>query len=724
MILVVFLAGGSLSVLLLNDTADFFQNLKEQRRLRDEKKVAEAQQSLLQYMLLRSQYPYDIARPIGSPIHPRLLMLPCPDNVGDVGAGSGDKNLDGTQDATCAAKPPSSGNIVNDILGSGSRFGRLPWKLGTALGTGNEINDGLGEDFRDSHGNRLWYALSKNLAPQSKHTEPFNLHRLTALDDGWLSVVDIPEGGTTEAFTLSHRVAAVVLSPGKHKSARLNERTLAAKVFSSHKDIDPKLYFESVTTHVGGTKIYANNNKDGVFVQLRKDQRGDFDDTLAYITLDEVMNADGHFLLLYKKLAGINNVQNQPFPYSPLAKMASVFSAYYDFFEFYPTPAAQTLSANITTVFRHCAAYHSGAKALSAVVNPGAVFLLPNTIAAANLSATISLTAESELLAAENLTLSLIDPPPTVSISITVFSGITSTVAITTTLYNTVVTEDSTIRASSTAIIARYARLRLPSGTLLSGGVIPSPGDRVTLAATTTVRFVAKTPFAPAGDLAGWFPEHYKTTMKAGNDNSKFIIQAGVRAGFLLSTPLSANITVTLSAKDHISLTAGATIHLEKDLKTLSGSVSVIVSINGVAHFADGTTITLVGYKPSPGSFEQRQYVVFLLADAVKGSKTITAPAVLYPWRKESGSSTDTRDNLHPYPPCLDTRNFFDASFRAFVQDQPTYYAVAAECHYGGNSQCGNMTVGGGLTVSVGVGGNRRLAGTFNRNANLCRYDS
>ena len=90
-ILVVFLAGGGLSFLLLNDSVGYFQNFKEQRRLRDEKKVAEAQQSLLQYMLLRSQYPYDIARPGGNPIHPRLLMLPCPDNVGDVGAGSGDK---------------------------------------------------------------------------------------------------------------------------------------------------------------------------------------------------------------------------------------------------------------------------------------------------------------------------------------------------------------------------------------------------------------------------------------------------------------------------------------------------------------------------------------------------------------------------------------------------------------------------------------------------------
>ena len=117
----------------------------------------------------------------------------------------------------------------------------------------NEINDGLGEDFRDSHGNRLWYALSKNLAPQSKHTEPFNLHRLAALDDDWLSVIGIPAGGTT-AFTLSNRVAAVVLSPGNPKNGRLDEHTLASKVFSSHKDIDPELYFESVTTHVGDGK--------------------------------------------------------------------------------------------------------------------------------------------------------------------------------------------------------------------------------------------------------------------------------------------------------------------------------------------------------------------------------------------------------------------------------------------------------------------------------------
>ena len=184
-------------------------------------------------------------------------------------------------------------------------------------------------------------------------------------------------------------------------------------------------------------------------MQWRKAQRGDFDDALAYITLDDVMNADGYFLPLYKKLTGINDVQNQPFPHSPLAQMASVLSAYYDFFEFYPTPAAQALSANITTVFRHCAAYHSGARRFPPLPIP-ARFSLPHTIAAANLSATISLTAESELLAAENLTLSLIDPP---LITMTVTLGLTATATITT-LHNTVVTEDNTIHASSTAVIA------------------------------------------------------------------------------------------------------------------------------------------------------------------------------------------------------------------------------------------------------------------------------
>ena len=378
--------------------------------------------------------------------------------------------------------------------------------------------------------------------------------------------------------------------------------------------------------------------------------------------------------------------------------MASVLSAYYDFFEFYPTPAAQALSANITTVFRHCAAYHSGAKALSAVANPGAVFLLPHTIAAANLSATISLTAESELLAAENLTLSLIDPP---LITMTVTLGLTATATITT-LHNTVVTEDNTIHASSTAVIARYARLRLPSGALLSGGVIPSPGDRVTLAAAATVQFAAKTPFAPAGDLNGWFPEHYKTTMtatKRGGAASKMSLQAGVRAGFLLPAKLSADITVNLFPKDRITLSTDDAIYMDKKFGDRS-------AINGVAYLANGTTAILAGHKPSPSSFEQRQYVIFLLADAVRSnlSYTVKAPAVLYPWRKEtsSGASVITRDNLHPYPPCLDTRDFFDAPFRAFVQDQPTYYAVAAECHYGGDpKKCGTS---GGLTVNVGVG--------------------
>ena len=88
-------------------------------------------------------------------------------------------------------------------------------------------------------------------------------------------------------------------------------------------------------------------------------------------------------------------------------------------------------------------------------------------------------------------------------------------------------------------------------------------------------------------------------------------LQAGVRAGFLLPAKLSADITVNLFPKDRITLSTDDAIYMDKKFGDRS-------AINGVAYLANGTTAILAGHKPSPSSFEQRQYVIFLLADAVR----------------------------------------------------------------------------------------------------------
>ena len=109
-----------------------------------------------------------------------------------------------------------------------------------------------------------------------------------------------------------------------------------------------------------------------------------------------------------------------------------------------------------------------------------------------------------------------------------------------------------------------------------------------------------------------------------GGAASKMSLQAGVRAGFLLPAKLSADITVNLFPKDRITLSTDDAIYMDKKFGDRS-------AINGVAYLANGTTAILAGHKPSPSSFEQRQYVIFLLADAVRSnlSYTVKAPAVL-----------------------------------------------------------------------------------------------
>ena len=647
-IFIVIIIGGVLTGALLSDKLLNIFLIKKQQ----EQSVLQARESLINYMLLRAGQPLNIPHAINQEIFPRLLMLPCPDNLG---GEDSDNILDGSQDPTCSAVG-SANNKVNGILGSGSRFGRLPWRFNFSAGT-TVGGDGLGRDFQDANGNRLWYAVSRKLAP-AKNAAPLNFHYLAANDDDWLQMIVV---NNIVTVTVS-KVAAVILSPGKHKRERLPEDTIVT-ISMQHNDlrVDSSLYFEKFAEK-------SNADKDGVFVQAPPNE--DFDDTVAYINFDELLREDGDFMRRFKRVAGIGEWQNAPLDKRPLARLRDAVNNWKNVFGFYPAPAAN-ITVNLTTHFRHCAVADSG---IAISLSVTSLALLP--------PADLQIAASLAVGEMATLTISggdfLITAPHAVS-------GASLTIA-----------AWATVSAAVVEVVAPTAVLQT-----IGGGYQINAG--VTVTVDGQIIIPPQTPINPGGLLSGWFPEHYKTVTTAGRDSIFLTIKASTKTGFwgkILLT--SAASTITLAAEDSLIFSRGQRIKLEEDYEDLTAFDRAVI------HYADGTIATLASdYKPVLSSYNKRHFVVLVHSDIVHKSYTVFAPAVLYPWR--TSPSASKRDNLHPWPPCFDARDL-PRELQTFVADNPIHYAVAENCHYGGEpSRCGQN----GITLSIAPGAVIALPSAF-----------
>ena len=661
--------------LLIQDSASYFENLRKEREMRSGQAVREAERALVDYMLLRAKDDLDIAQGNAASVRPRLLMLPCPDNVSD-------GNLDGSQDAGCAAAT-SSADLVNDILSSGSRFGRLPWRSRNVNAVNHSLNDGIDLDLRDSGGNRLWYALSRNLAPSANEEGlPFNLHRLMTHDKDWLTVVN------QYGVTVAGKIVAVILAPGDAFHPRVHEAVLAtataldvaAHVKSANGILAPSLYFESRMIN-GGVQVFANYNKDGIFIQAPRDDKRRFNDTLAYINLDQLAGSR-HFMNSYRLLLGVSKVHNAPGKGRPLANLAEALEAYHALFGFYPSPAQQGNPAHLSRRARHCALYHSGDSAYATDLAAGvmlspAVAVTVHAFAGVSLTGTMMLAQTAAFLLRQNATVA--------AAATVIYGDVPLTVA--------------------SLTLARYARLTLQEAVLAisMGGLQNLTGTIYRLSAAmpavlvsaASVAVMPKTPLAPTGSLIGWLAEHTLAYKRAANDGAKLTLFADTRAMFWTALQLTnAVATLTVGSNDVLTLAAGDELRLEEDYDDLQEIAAVI--------FYPDRAVSIRGALPTPAGYNARQFAVWLLADAARAAKTIAAPALLHPWRQKKGSNADSRDNLHDYPPCFDMRNFFGRQFHTMLQDQPMVYAVAEACHYGGETDdCG---VRGGLTVSLAAG--------------------
>ena len=659
-----------------------------------------ARDALLSYMLRRDTESFGITwgRNV---IEPQILMLPCPDNAGYFKGKKGDFNLDGTQDPTCGAKPPKLDNRTNYILRSGSRFGRLPYKrvLGEIR---NAVRDGLSGEFMDVHGNRLWYAVSRNVAPTFRQGPPLNLHRLASLQEDWLTV-GVLNGNT---LTQQQRAAAVVLSPGRSRGRRISEEQLITMSLD-YKNVNVSAYFESAHGH-------SNADYDGVFVY----GSDDFDDPLSYISLESLLRADSKFMRDYTRLMiGGDGVHNAPSADTPLAEVRRQLQEWEKFFGFYPLPAANTVE-NIHSRARHCEVHRTQEFPASGIGLESMAALLPR-------EAVVQAQVTTIITAAETITVAAIRSLPA---SVTIIPAATITATIISPLANSItilaarpwaINLDSPLSVSvggvqSSVVMltaATYSRLVLLAGATLSldsmllsllppnisiaGPLTLQAGVTLQVAANSRVKLPQYTPLYPGGMQQGWLPSHSAENMTVANDGTLFTLSAPLRSGFLDGATLtSATDTLTLASDDELLLLPPGPLQIKQNIAQVRLLANAILRRGGGR--AD-KSLAAGDFLPTAETAARRRYAALLLADMESRGKTVHAPKIIYPWRQKTKSKAITRDNMHAYPPCPDTR-FLPRRARMAFHNQSLFYAAAPHCYAGGDA---NLCGSGGITLTI-----------------------
>ena len=230
-----------------------------------------------------------IAWAVSHPLHPGQMPFP-------------DRNLDGNYDGNSDCNSPVSTFDYRFLVGQLPVFGQTNPCVNPQVG--------LEEDFRDGEGNRLWYAVSRNLTHIYENNPVTLLHDPVINPDIVLYPQNNPDSNNYPAIQpeirsypwlqvldgngvlVSDRVAAVIIAP--KGVLGVQNRSVAAPSANQYLD-----------SFVMGSTPYSNSNylipnqgfvmgEDSHYIvdsDTRFVKPYYFNDKLVYITIDELMTA-------------------------------------------------------------------------------------------------------------------------------------------------------------------------------------------------------------------------------------------------------------------------------------------------------------------------------------------------------------------------------------------------------------------------------------------------
>ena len=207
-------------------------------------------------------------------------QMPWPDRHLDPGV------YDGSSDCSTAAFQYS--NLLGQLPSLPDTSPCLDKNTGLSVYAGLSTYPGLGQEFRDAQGNRLWYAVSRNLvrkydAPASDPV--INPSVINAPTYQWLQVLD------RNGNLVSNRVAAVIIAPGDALDGQNRAGAADAAQFLDRFQIGAAVF---------NNRGYATDDEDFIMGEDGRNVSANdptyaqpyyFNDKLVYITIDELMAA-------------------------------------------------------------------------------------------------------------------------------------------------------------------------------------------------------------------------------------------------------------------------------------------------------------------------------------------------------------------------------------------------------------------------------------------------
>ena len=158
---------------------------------------------------------------------------------------------------------------------------------GLNIYAGLSTYSGIGNDFRDGQGNRLWYAVSRNLVRDHEtSTNPIiNPSIINSPTYPWLQVLN------RNGLLISSQVAAVIISPGAALSGQNRSGAADASQFLDRFQIGAAVYNNRGYATPDEDFIVGDDNRNVSPNDLTFVQPYSFNDKLVYITIDELMAA-------------------------------------------------------------------------------------------------------------------------------------------------------------------------------------------------------------------------------------------------------------------------------------------------------------------------------------------------------------------------------------------------------------------------------------------------
>ena len=219
-------------------------------------------------------------------------QMPWPDRHLDVGI------YDGSSD--CVTTLFQNSFLLGQLPSQPDTSPCLDPNTGLNVYTGLSTYPGLGQGFRDAQGNRLWYAVSRNLVRDHVNSEnpivnPGMINPPNAITPymrqggtqsyPWLQVLD------RNGSLVSDRVAAVIIAPGDPLNGQSRAGAADATQFLDGFRIGAAIYSNQSYSVVAEDFVMGEDSQnvsasDPTFVQPYN-----FNDKLVYITIDELMAA-------------------------------------------------------------------------------------------------------------------------------------------------------------------------------------------------------------------------------------------------------------------------------------------------------------------------------------------------------------------------------------------------------------------------------------------------